>query len=321
MLQLSALRATLVPPHDQGTGWALRHGEAFSMLVRPTVNPVRQATLENTDHLEHQPGGVRRPRLATCLSAFSAPAPPCCDRRPSGCEHRLHAATARLHAASLRPHQARSHRSPQRSPRRALAHAAPSPCAPGALELRERADGHLAARAQPERRALRGGDGPCAALGSNTEPVASSLEPEPQPQPQPQPQPEPKPKPKPKPKPNLTLRLRLSLSLSRCRRLDASRPATLLTRASPALHGAQLFPCYPCYPPCSRCTGLHGFAQGCALFSWGNDWSVVQAHPNPNPNPNPNPRHDLLQQSPYPRSSRHRSPNPDPNPQPPAPNA
>jgi len=41
VLQLSALRATLVPPHDQGTGWALRHGEAFSMLVRPTVNPVR----------------------------------------------------------------------------------------------------------------------------------------------------------------------------------------------------------------------------------------------------------------------------------------
>ena len=41
VLQLSALRATLVPPHDQGTGWALRHGEAFSLLVRPTVNPVR----------------------------------------------------------------------------------------------------------------------------------------------------------------------------------------------------------------------------------------------------------------------------------------
>ena len=41
VLQLSALRATLVPPHDHSTGWALRHGEAFSLLVRPTVNPVR----------------------------------------------------------------------------------------------------------------------------------------------------------------------------------------------------------------------------------------------------------------------------------------
>ena len=30
--------------------------------------------------------------------------------------------------------------------------------------------------------------------------------------------------------------------------------------------------------------GLHAFAEGGALFSWGNDWSVVQAS------------HDLLQQ-------------------------
>ena len=44
VLQLSALRATLVPPHDR-TGWALRHGEAFSCLVRPTVNPVRHVTV------------------------------------------------------------------------------------------------------------------------------------------------------------------------------------------------------------------------------------------------------------------------------------
>ena len=42
VLQLSALRATLVP-HDRA-GWTLRHGEAFSLLVRPTVNPVRQTT-------------------------------------------------------------------------------------------------------------------------------------------------------------------------------------------------------------------------------------------------------------------------------------
>ena len=46
VLQLSALRATLVPPqHGRRTGWALRHGEAFSCLVRPTVNPVRHTTV------------------------------------------------------------------------------------------------------------------------------------------------------------------------------------------------------------------------------------------------------------------------------------
>ena len=62
VLQLSALRATLVPPHDQGTGWALRHGEAFSMLVRPTVNPVRQATRK-----------PRPPRASARWSAQTAP--------------------------------------------------------------------------------------------------------------------------------------------------------------------------------------------------------------------------------------------------------
>ena len=42
LLQLSALKATLVPPHGYGyrPGWVLRRGEAFSLLVLPTVNPV-----------------------------------------------------------------------------------------------------------------------------------------------------------------------------------------------------------------------------------------------------------------------------------------
>ena len=124
VLQLSALRATLVPPHDHGTGWALRHGEAFSLLVRPTVNPVRQT------NRKHRP-----PRASARWSAHTAsrdlPERPLITRSsrlrmPSGCAHRLQAAPARLHAASLRPHQARNHRSPGRSP---LAHAAPSPCA------------------------------------------------------------------------------------------------------------------------------------------------------------------------------------------------
>lgn len=64
VLQLSALRATLVPPHDRRTGWALRHGAAFSLLVRPTVNPV----------------------CATRLS--SPPMSPGCNHRPPGCNHR-----------------------------------------------------------------------------------------------------------------------------------------------------------------------------------------------------------------------------------------
>lgn len=40
LLQLSALKATLVQPHGHRTGWRLRHGGSFNVLVRPTINPV-----------------------------------------------------------------------------------------------------------------------------------------------------------------------------------------------------------------------------------------------------------------------------------------
>ena len=71
VLQLSALRATLVPPHDR-TGWALRHGEAFSLLVRPTVNPVRHDP-SMSPRCNHRPPG--------CDPPFSG-----CDCTPPGCD-------------------------------------------------------------------------------------------------------------------------------------------------------------------------------------------------------------------------------------------
>ena len=73
VLQLSALRATLVPPHDR-TGWALRHGEAFSLLVRPTVNPVRHGHDPSMPpRCNHRPPG--------CDPPFSG-----CDCTPPGCD-------------------------------------------------------------------------------------------------------------------------------------------------------------------------------------------------------------------------------------------
>lgn len=74
VLQLSALRATLVPPHDHGTGWALRHGEAFSLLVRPTVNPLLSSyvrALTGISQLELNRSGVPFEEAMARLHGFA----------------------------------------------------------------------------------------------------------------------------------------------------------------------------------------------------------------------------------------------------------
>ena len=61
LLQLSALKATLVLPHGQHTGWQLLHGGSFNILVRPTINPVLSSyvtTLTNISQHELNRTGV-----------------------------------------------------------------------------------------------------------------------------------------------------------------------------------------------------------------------------------------------------------------------
>ena len=222
VLQLSALRATLVP-HDRA-GWTLRHGEAFSLLVRPTVNPVRQTT---------------RPCPCPC---------PCLQAATIG----LQAATLPFQAAIVRL-QAVIHSSPGRDPWAfrlppSRVHALAVPRRTQVLssyvtDLTGISQLELNRSGVPFAEAM--GRTPRVARTPGQEARALTL-------------------------PDL---LRLATRSS----LLAPRSSLLAPRSSP------LATRHSRVRPLPR-AGLHAFAEGGALFSWGNDWSVVQAS------------HDLLQQ-------------------------